>query len=505
MTPVDKTEVFYAIASLKGSKSKDIYDLDSWVLKQVNEHVSEILAFLINKCFQEGVFPSCLKIAKVVPVFKNGDRRDPSNYRPISILPVISKVVEIVVKKRVVSFLDKHNILNNQQFGFRRTQSTTVALVNMITNILKSHKDHCHVAMSLCDLSKAFDSLPHNILLEKLNLYGFRGVASDFFQSYLSDRQQKVVISSVNESTYNTVTYGVPQGSILGPLLFIIYINDLPHFLTNNPNICTFLYADDTTLLTSANNLITLQTLSEDALQKASVWFDSNKMLLNQNKTQNCIFKYKQSSNIPDKATTVKCLGLHIDNDLKWRTHTEYVGNRLSQSLFLLRKVRQFASTDVVVTIYNGLFHSILQYGLIIWGSDPRAEKVFKLQKKAIRIIARAKSDTHCKPLFRAFHIMSLPSLFVFVNLMFVKQNINNFQTADNVHSHVTRGAKNLRLPFFSTNKLTNGPNYWALKFFNTLPSDIKLLPEKIFKRTIKTKLMDACLYDFKDFFTLFN
>ena len=190
--------------------------------------------------------------------------------------------------------------------------------------------------MTLCDLSKAFDSLLHDVLLEKLNRYGFRGVALNFISSYLSNRYQKVVIKQKNESSLDLITCGVPQGSILGPLLFIIYMNDLTWFFHN---ISTYLYADDTALLTSNNDLDTLLQMSEQALNKVSTWFTANKLLLNKNKTQRCVFKYKTPVSAAEPVTSVKCLGIHIDNNLKWKTHIDSICNRLSQILFLLRNV----------------------------------------------------------------------------------------------------------------------------------------------------------------------
>ena len=491
---MDSSIVNSAIVKLNNTSSRDVYGINSKDLKLASPIISPVLSDLINKCFTNGLFPNCLKLSRIVPIFKKGLRNDPNNYRPIAISPTLSKIIEIIVKERLEKFFDDQNIFYERQYGFRKLHSTNKALIRVINDILTSYKDSCNVNITLCDLTKAFDSVPHDILIRKLEFYGCRGIVKEFFKSYLSNRYQKVSVLK-DESQYREMHCGVPQGSILGPLLFIIYINDLPNQIINSH---LYLYADDTSFITVHNDVNKLQELAAKTLEKASDWFSCNKLLLNKGKTQQCIFRYCGSSS----TNFVKFLGLYINDDMKWKEHINYVSNRLTTIIFLLRKISTCVSESVIKNVYFGLFHSVLSYGILLWGAAPDAARIFKLQKRAMRTIARKKSTEHCAPLFKRFNILTLHSLYVYENLMYVKQNLESFETANQVHSHSTRSCTDIRVPFYKNNKLINGPNFWAPKFYNHLPDSIKALPLNTFKNKIKIVLQNMCLYNFEDFFS---
>lgn len=231
------------VHNLKNSHSPDTYGFSSHLLKTIIGYIAEPLAFLINQCLNSGVFPDELKKARTVPVFKKGNPDSPENFRPISILPVLSKVFEVVIKHQLVDFLEGENILSPAQHGFRKSRSTVSAVASLIEEVLGAYEERESVALVMCDLSKAFDVISHDILLAKLWKYGVRGSALKTFESYLRGRSQVVSVGGAC-SAERSVNHGVSQGSILVPVLFLVAVNDIDSFLNNS----TVLLADDTTL-----------------------------------------------------------------------------------------------------------------------------------------------------------------------------------------------------------------------------------------------------------------
>ena len=279
MLDVTTMEVENVINSLKNA-SPGPDEFPAFVGKECLDSIIEPLTHLINISFRSGVFPSELKLAKVVPVFKSGDSSSVNNYRPISVLSFFSKVFERVVYNRVLDFLCKNNVLYDYQFGFRQKHSAQHALITLIDKIHTS-LDNGDIAITiLLDLKKAFDTVNHQILLQKLNAYGIRGNMLKWFESYLTDRSQYVVYDGIKSDIYN-VTCGVPQGSILGPLLFILNMNDICNV---SELLFTILYADDTCVLLSGKDLTKLIMVINAELKSLSAWFRSNKLTVNTQK-----------------------------------------------------------------------------------------------------------------------------------------------------------------------------------------------------------------------------
>ena len=336
--------------------------------------MSEILSKLFNISLQTGKFFTPLKTAKVIPIFKHkGSAHDVTNYRPISLLSNIDKIFEKLVKSRLVNFLDDNNIIFKSQFGFRSKYSTAHALINL-TEMIRSNIDKglysCGVFI---DLQKAFDTVDHEILLSKLNHYGVRGLSNQWFRSYLTNRQQYVSISGV-DSMKRPVNHGVPQGSVLGPILFLIYINDLHYALHNSQ---TNLFADDTCLLSSDSDLQSLETKVNSDLARLSSWLRANKISLNVMKTEVLLFRSRQkpvSYSIKLKldnfqlkfSTCVKNLGLFLDEYTSWNSHFDQLAKKLGRANGVLSKLRYFVPVCILKTLYYALFHSYLSYANIV-------------------------------------------------------------------------------------------------------------------------------------------
>ena len=256
-----------------------------------------------------------MKIAKVVPIYKKGESLDTSNYRPISLLSSISKILEKIVYSRTIKFIRSFDLLSNSQFGFRQKHSTTHAILYLINHIATAVDDHLHTLGIFLDLSKAFDTIDHEILLSKLSHYGIRGKALEWFRSYLTGRKQFVSLNGTN-SNFKNITCGVPQGSLLGPLLFILYINDFQ----NSSNLLSFiLFADDTSVFFSHKNPNTLVDTVNTELSRIHEWICCNKLSLNVLKTHGMFFS-NSISRLPSNVFLIISLIPRLSHRLLYST-----------------------------------------------------------------------------------------------------------------------------------------------------------------------------------------
>ena len=286
ISPSVPYEISDIIDQFKTGKSIGPNSIPMKLFKILSPYVSSPLSLIINESFQTGVFPTKMKQAKVIPLFKKGCSVTSSNYRPISLLSVFSKIIEKLMYKRLYNFLELHEVLYNLQFGFRASHSIDHALISLtesIKNTLDNKKYGCGIFI---DLQKAFDTVNHQILLSKLEHYGIRGTALAWFSSYLCNRSQYVSVNGHNSNCLN-ITCGVPQGSVLGPLLFLIYINDLPNSSTK---LTFYLFADDTNIYYESHCLYKLQKVVNKELKLVKKWLDANKLALNVEKTNFIIF-----------------------------------------------------------------------------------------------------------------------------------------------------------------------------------------------------------------------
>ena len=389
--PVTHIDISVIIKSFK-NKSSDMNKITIKALKFISNIISIPLAQIINQSFENSHFPNSLKIARITPIFKEGDKNDVNNYRPISVLPIISKIFEKVAYRQLYEYLELNSFLDANQYGFRAKKSTTHAMLNYL-QYLFNNLDSGNLILSIfLDFRKAFDCVNHEILLSKLQIYGIRGKAFDWFRSYLDNRKQYVCINDC-ESNLKNIQCGVPQGSILGPLLFLIFINDI----TKSSNLFKFvLYADDSTLSTCIreNELGKYSKIINNELVLIHSWLKANKIAINETKTKFMIISYNKNVLIPeikigdnliDEADSIKFLGIHIDNHLTFRDHIHKTAIKISKSLGLLFKLNKFLPSNILKIIYSALIHPYIIYGLEAWYGTFKnnTNKILTLQKKS--------------------------------------------------------------------------------------------------------------------------
>uniref|UniRef100_A0A672HNX1 Reverse transcriptase domain-containing protein n=1 Tax=Salarias fasciatus TaxID=181472 RepID=A0A672HNX1_SALFA len=322
---VEKEEILKIVQNFGNKRSTDGEGLDMIIVKSIIEFVIEPFTYICNLSLTTGVFPDKMKLAKVIPLYKSGDKHNFSNYRPISLLPQFSKILEKVFSTRLDNFLQKHKILDNSQYGFRANHSTALAIMEFTEKIATEIDNNNYFLSIFIDLQKAFDVINHSKLLKKMNMYGIRGVAHHWLSSYLENRNQYVHINDTKSELWQ-IKCGVPQGSILGPKLFILYMNDF----SKVSNLGKILFADDTTLFHSGKSIQEVTKVVNEELEVIKHWFDLNGLILNAKKTNFMLFNNKKEKvKVKLKIDGVeihrvretKFLGVMIDDDLKWKSH----------------------------------------------------------------------------------------------------------------------------------------------------------------------------------------
>ena len=391
--------------------------IPTYILKTYNEFFSQYLSILINQSFEAGIFPDILKIAKVTPIHKKDSQMNYLNYRPISLLSAISKIYEKLIYSRIFDYLTKNNLISTKQFGFRSKFSTIHALISLTERIKQLMDSSHYVCGVFIDLEKAFDTVNHNILCDKLNYYGLRGNVNSLIQSYLSNRRQFVSIDGVHSKTLN-ITCGVPQGSSLGPLLFLIYINDFRYCLNKTES---GHFADDTYILYGSKKLKTVEVVVNTELKLVTNWLRLNKLSLNSKKTELIIFRSKKKPINGDfsiklngfklkPSDNVKYLGMYLDKHLSWDSHIHKLSNSLSRATGILSKLRHNAPRSVCLNVYFSLFYSHLIYGACLWGltSQKNIKVIETLQNKCIKTITFSDYRSSSNPIYCSLGLLKV-------------------------------------------------------------------------------------------------
>ena len=538
-------ELTHIIKEFKNGKASDIPIV---LIKKSAAIISPCLAPLYNGCMSSGNFPDILKIGKITPIFKKGDRENIENYRPISTLPIFGKIFEKIIYSRLYKFFSSQGILDDSQFGFRQGHSTVHAIRHSVNIINDSHKAQKHVIGIFIDLSKAFDTLDHKILTEKLANCGIRGVAHSLLSSYLSERKQYT--NFLGESSgLESVRYGVPQGSVLGPLLFLLYINDIVNCI-NDEGCKLVLYADDTNVFVIDINRDAAIHKANLLLKRINQFMKSNLLHINLGK---CCFihfeppqvykartggtcartrpysrnadspKIKINDQVIKEVTSTKFLGVIIDNKLSWVPHIDMLYLKLKSATGILNRIIKFIPEENYKSLYFALFESHMNYCLTVYGSANKThtEKLFRVQKHCVRILfgnreeyldkfntcARVRefskqilgsefySRESSKPIFQSLNILTLPNIYNYQTCLEALK-ILKFHRPTSLYETYKLSQRNNSTLLILPPK-TNHLTYISSRMWNTavkaLAKDCGLIDIKLgsFKRSLKNSLLE--------------
>ena len=447
--------------------------------------------------------------AKVVPIYKKGDPKLLSNYRPISLLSSISKIFERLVHDRLDKFIVKNNILYSDQYGFRKNYSTYMAALNLVDRISNGLDSKRTTAALFIDLSKAFDTIDHDILSDKLFAYAVRGTSHQWLMSYLKDRPQYVHFGNCPSKT-SSINIGVPQGSILGPLLFILYINDIPNSSLRSNFI---LFADDTTIYCQNSNLTDTLSDMTSEFKHISNWLRINRLSLNMLKTKLMIYdnRISDTSEVSitldghkiDASPHATFLGITIDENLNWGVHIGNVSTQISRTNGIINRLKSVLPRNTLLLLYNALVLPYLNYSLLLWGRTNLTylNKLYILQKRVIRNICDAQYNCNTAPLFHELKVLTLFDLYDYQLGIFVYKFTagmlpdvftNLYMENSAYHSYGTRHRHHFSHPYSRTIRNSTHIRTTGVYLWNSLDHELRSAPSLyLFKKKYKLHLLN--------------
>ena len=427
-------DVGTCISKMKNRRSTGHDGISSTVLKMSLPYVVDSLTYIFNLCIQQGTFPHSLKKAKVVPIPKTKDIQEPNSFRPISLLSVVSKPIEKHVHRHLQSFLETHNLIHPLQSGFRVGHSCHTAVTHLTDRWLTAINQCQMTGAAFLDLSKAFDLVNHAILIQKLSAYHLSADSLSFFASYLDQRTQYVCLNG-KHSYEGTIYNGVPQGSILGPLLFSVFINDLPLHISC-PDVTCSLFADDGTLDVSASDVSTITHSLQQGLDDFAKWCRDNRMVANPCKTKCMLLTTRQKHQLNPPSLNLhldsepieqvrehRVLGVTVDDRLCWQAHIDRICKTVSRNLYLLSKLRHFTDEETKLLFYNAHIQPHLDYCSIVWdgASQANLKQLNSLHRRSAKLIIDARmNNISTDDKLELLNMLPLQKRFIFNKLVLV-------------------------------------------------------------------------------------
>ena len=488
LEPTDEGAVCAIIQSMP-NKGNSLWDFKPNILLSIKNIVGNIIAHLYNMSITVGEYPDILGIGRVVPVFKSGDKKKCNNYRPITTLSTINKIFELLTYSRMLKFIEKFKILSNLQFGFKKATSTTNAIFRFVSDVLPSFNGKSFTIALLLDLRKAFDLVDRDILLHKLSIIGFRGVTGSFLSSYLTNRKQYVNINEHISDT-SSINLGVPQGSVLGPLLFNLFINDI----VNVGDAKKILFADDAVFYITEDSLEQCVIKMRFLIAELSDWLKRNKLIPNVDKTKLMMFTPRPIERLPDIyfdgiklewVRSFKYLGVIIDDKLNFSAQSAEIGKKLSRLQGVFYSLSSLVPQRTLLTLYNSLVYPVITQSIIIWGGVRESNlKNIKIgMNKILRHVLGVRYDENNVPLmssnemYKSLKLLKFDDIYKFFLLKFVHyayyQNCDIFRIYFShllpTHNYCTRG-NNINLPSVRLEVEKQGTIFQCCKVINEVP-----------------------------------
>ena len=492
---VSVSRVIKLLNGLSNCKATGLDKISGRILKVAANSIAPSLTHIFNHGLISNCFPDEWKMARLVPIHKKGPRDLIENYRPISILPAISKIMERILYEQIYQYLSENSLLTEHQYGFRKMHSTVSALLDSTNSWYVNMDRKMFNLVVLLDLKKAFDTIDHSILLSKLELYGITGNALSMIRSYLSGRNQKCQLSD-KMSSVRRIKCGIPQGSILGPLLFLIYINDFPQCLNHAT---ARLFADDTNLTVAGISIQEIESNMNRDLAYVNEWLLANKLSLNVVKTEFILIGSAQKLNSIviqpnieinqvkiNQVGNATVLGVEIDDRLSWDSHIDKVAKKVTSGIGAIRKIRDLVDRETLISVYNALINPHFDYCSEVWDTMGvgLSNRFQKLQNRAARVIMNFSNDIPGPEALNALGWENLvtrraktkaKTMYKVLNKLAPSPLEKLFEHKRNITQYNLRGSStSLQLPQPKTEKLKKSFSYDGAKVWNSLSADVR-------------------------------
>lgn len=502
LTPVLPVEVENIISAMDRNKACGADNITIESVQRLKTECSIILVKIINLSFQSGTIPDKLKVARVKPLFKQGDYEVASNYRPVSVLPVLSRILEICVNTRLQSFLDKINFLYEGQYGFCKDRDTETAVIDLISDIQVRIDGGYVCSLVSLDLRKAFDTVDHDILLIRLEEAGIRGTPYLWFKNYLQNRRQFVNVNNAS-SNLQPIRCGVPQGSVLGPTLFLIYINSIGRLSLRGR---VKLYADDTTLVYYGRSVEAIKSDISRDLSMISLWLGTHKLTANVEKSSYMFLGKKNLNNkchdilfenqLLRNSSVISYVGLFIDSTLSWTAHVKHIRRKIAPFVGIMYKVGYLLTVKLRKQLYYAHIYSHLHYLASVWGTAANyiLNSLRTLQNRAIKNVFRLPLRYPTKNLYNMSRFLNITQIYSYKIMLYIHHILNNnkksiikFINVQDIHNHHTRRRNDIYLPQVKTSLGLRSIYHRGVKLFNSLPVCIRNTGRQhVFKRELK-------------------